>query len=288
MLEKIPYQPAKGPSHPEAAPFIPTFLYRESADPPQVVISDDFYGARRKLRIGILGAGISGLEFLHNLFEAIPTESVEVVVYDKNEDVGGVWCSSHYPGARVDLPGPAYQFTWRYQVWTEHYPAASERKKYMSDVARENNFYQYIKLRHEVVGASWTDEDAKWTLEIRDLASGATFEDKIDLFLDFNGPVSDGQINVDGIGNFKGPIVHPEHWDDSIDLKGKRVALIGYGSSGVQMAPYLIKEVDKMYHWHRNKFFMSPPMNLELAGENGSNFACKCCVRNDLSSKNSL
>jgi cation diffusion facilitator CzcD-associated flavoprotein CzcO len=87
------------------------------------------------------------------------------------------------------LPGPAYQFTWRYQVWNEHYPAASEIKKYMSDVARENNFYQYIKLRHEVVGASWTDEDAKWTLEIRDLASGATFEDKIDLFLDFNGPV---------------------------------------------------------------------------------------------------
>jgi hypothetical protein len=91
MLEKIPYNPPEGPSHPEAVHFIPKFLYRDSSeDPPKVKISDEFYGTRRKLRIGVLGAGISGLDFLHHLFEAVPAESVEVVVYDKNEDVGGV------------------------------------------------------------------------------------------------------------------------------------------------------------------------------------------------------
>jgi cation diffusion facilitator CzcD-associated flavoprotein CzcO len=99
------------------------------------------------------------------------------------------WCSSRYPGARCDLPGPTYQFTWRYHVWNEHYPAAGEIQKYLSDVARENDFYKYIKFRHEIVGASWVDADAKWTLNIRDMEASATFEHKVDMFLEFNGPV---------------------------------------------------------------------------------------------------
>ncbi|KAF1821490.1 uncharacterized protein K489DRAFT_381486 [Dissoconium aciculare CBS 342.82] len=92
MLEKIPYHPAAAPSHPKAAEWTPKFLYRDPADPPKVTIRDDFYGTRRKLRIGVLGAGISGIDFLHHLTENIPAESYEVVVYDKNEDVGGVVC----------------------------------------------------------------------------------------------------------------------------------------------------------------------------------------------------
>jgi hypothetical protein len=56
-------------------------------------------------------------------------------------------------------------------------------------VTRENDFYKYIKFKHEVIGASWTDEEAKWTLSILDHASGETIQDKVDLFLEFNGPV---------------------------------------------------------------------------------------------------
>ncbi|KAF1821489.1 cyclohexanone monooxygenase, partial [Dissoconium aciculare CBS 342.82] len=183
------------------------------------------------------------------------------------------WQSNRYPGCRCDLPGPTYQFTWRYNVWSEFYPAAAEIQKYLSDVARENDFYKYIKFKHEVIGASWTDEEVKWTLSILDHASGETIQDKVDLFLEFNGPVSDPRINVAGIENFKGPILHPGEWDAGSDLKGKRVALIGYGSTGVQIAPYLLKDAAKLYTWHRNKNYIGPPHSASLAGENGVNFA---------------
>lgn len=89
MLEKVPYQPKHEPSNEAARQYMPKFLYR-NPDSQDVTIKEEFYGARRKLRIGILGAGISTLNFLHYLQEKIPAETVEVVVYEQNHDVGGV------------------------------------------------------------------------------------------------------------------------------------------------------------------------------------------------------
>lgn len=89
-LRKTEFQPKTPPSNPKAARFVPSFIYCDPKNPNPVDIREDFYGSRRKLRIGVLGAGISLLNFLHHLFELVPDESVDVVVYDKNEDVGGV------------------------------------------------------------------------------------------------------------------------------------------------------------------------------------------------------
>lgn len=90
MLEKLPYRPVKPPVNEEANLWIPKFLHRDTSNPPNITISDDFYGTRRKLRLGILGAGLTCMNFLHFLQESIPAESVEIVVYEKNGDVGGV------------------------------------------------------------------------------------------------------------------------------------------------------------------------------------------------------
>lgn len=89
-LQKTAFHPRTPPSNPKAAHFVPKFIYCDPKNPNPVNIKEDFYGSRRKLRIGVLGAGISLLNFLHHLFELVPEDSVEIVVYDKNEDVGGV------------------------------------------------------------------------------------------------------------------------------------------------------------------------------------------------------
>lgn len=91
-LQKTDFQPKTPPATPKAAQLVPKFIYCDPKNPNSVDIREDFYGSRRMLRIGVLGAGISLLNFLHYLFELVPEESVEVVVYDKNEDVGGVVC----------------------------------------------------------------------------------------------------------------------------------------------------------------------------------------------------
>lgn len=91
---RTPYTPTTPLAHPAAADFVPKFLYAGLPDAqgrPDVRIRDDFYGTQRPMRIGVLGAGISGMQFLRAVRTA-PLRDVEVVVYERNEDVGGVVC----------------------------------------------------------------------------------------------------------------------------------------------------------------------------------------------------
>lgn len=91
MLQKKSFTPRHPPTNPAAGAFVPKFIYRDPFNPDEEIeIKEEFYGSRKKLRIGILGASISTLNFLHFLQEKIPAESVEVVVWEKNSDVGGV------------------------------------------------------------------------------------------------------------------------------------------------------------------------------------------------------
>ncbi|TKA82739.1 hypothetical protein B0A55_01085 [Friedmanniomyces simplex] len=261
-------------AHPAAADFIPRYLHQGLPDPsgrPDVRIRDDFYGTRRKLRVGVLGAGISGLNFLHYAEEHL--KDVEIVVYERNEDVGGVWLTSKYPGCRCDIPSIVYQFSWRTNIWSEMYAPAAENLAYLQTVAKENDFYKYIKFRHEISKASWSDEESMWALSVTDLASGATFEDKAHVFLEFNGPVSNPRLTpIAGINEFKGEVVHPAQWSERATVDNKRVALIGYGCSGVQIGPNIVDRVAKLYTWFRNKTYILPPPNQAFSAKGGANF----------------
>ncbi|KAK0247243.1 hypothetical protein B0A54_11929 [Friedmanniomyces endolithicus] len=261
-------------AHPAAAAFIPRYLHQgqpDSSGRPDVRIRDDFYGTRRKLRIGVLGAGISGLNFLHYAEQHL--RDVEIVVYERNEDVGGVWLTSKYPGVRCDIPSIVYQFSWRTNVWSEMYAPAAENLAYLQTVAKENDFYRYIKFKHEISRAAWSDEDAMWALSVKDLTTGDSFEDKVHLFLEFNGPVSNPRLTpIAGINDFKGEVVHPAYWSDQTSVDNKRVALIGYGCSGVQIGPNIVERVTKLYTWFRNKTYILPPPNQAFSAKGGANF----------------
>lgn len=128
------------------------------------------------------------------------------------------------------------------------YAPAAENLAYLQTVAKENDFYRYIKFKHEITGASWSDDDSMWALSVKDLVSGETFEDKVNVFLEFNGPVryhisitnvshvgthisrSNPRLTpIAGIKEFKGEVVHPAYWSKDTTVDNKRVALIGYG-----------------------------------------------------------
>ena len=273
-MTRIQYAPKEKVSHPAAADYIPQYLHPGFSDQSgkhDVQIRDDFYGTRRKLRIGVLGAGITCINFLH--FAEQQLKDVELVVYERNEEVGGVWLTSKYPGCRCDIPSIVYQFSWRTHIWSEMYAPAAENLEYLKTVAKENNFYRYMKLRHEILQTSWSDDDSKWTLRVRDLASGAEFDDRVDIFLEFNGPVSNPRNTLsNGIENFKGEVVHPAYWSDETSVDGKHVALVGYGCSGVQIGPNIIDRVAKLYTWYRNKTYILPPPNQAFSAKDGANF----------------
>jgi cation diffusion facilitator CzcD-associated flavoprotein CzcO len=279
--DREPYQPNPN-LHPAAHEYIPKYLFKGFQDPSglsDVKIRDSFYGERRKLRIALLGAGISAMNFLHFLFEHLKKqaggmESVEVVVYERNCDVGGVWLTSKYPGCRCDIPSILYQFSWRKRIWSEMYAPAAENLEYLRETAREEGFYDFIKLKHEILQAEWTDEEAKWTLNVRNIENGSIFEDKVDIFCELNGPVSNPRLSdLPGLQEFKGTVVHPANWPQDLDLRDRKVALVGYGCSGVQIAPSIIDDVSKLYTWYRNPtYILPPPYQGTFSGPKGANF----------------
>ena len=89
-LERVPYTPPHPLSHPSAASFLPEYIYQDPSEANPIRIRDDFCGTRRKLRIGVLGAGITSLCFLHAVEKNLPADSIEIVVFAKEDDVGGV------------------------------------------------------------------------------------------------------------------------------------------------------------------------------------------------------
>ncbi|KAK5124271.1 hypothetical protein LTR85_001974 [Meristemomyces frigidus] len=273
-MGRVEYEPKVPLAHPAAADYLPRYLHDgipDSQGRPDIKIRDDFYGTRRKLRIGVLGAGISCLNFLHFAEERL--RDIEIVVYERNEDVGGVWLTSKYPGCRCDIPSIVYQFSWRTNIWSEMYAPAAENLAYLQTVAREKDFYKYMNFKHEIEQAAWSDDEAMWTLNVKDLASGRTFEDKFHIFLEFNGPVSNPRLTpLAGIQDFKGEVMHPAYWSKDTSVDGKRVALIGYGCSGVQIGPNIVDRVAKLYTWFRNKTYILPPPNQGFSAAGGANF----------------
>lgn len=90
MLERVAYHPSKAPSNEAAKAYMPTFLYHDPENPSRTEIRDEFFGSRKKLRLGILGAGITCVNFLHFLEAKTTLEALEIVVYERESDVGGV------------------------------------------------------------------------------------------------------------------------------------------------------------------------------------------------------
>lgn len=166
-----------------------------------------------------------------------------------------------------------YQYPWRTNIWSQFHSPQPEIRDYLQTVARENDWYKFINSRHEIFGGEWRDEEAKWTLKIRDLAGGKEFEQKFDLFVELNGAVSSPQVTLPGLENYQGLVVHPGNWPKDLDLTNKRVALFGYGCTGVQLAPNVLPSVSELYTWFRSKAYMVPSPNPDfLYDASGTNF----------------
>lgn len=151
--------------------------------PDDVNILEQLYGTRKKLRVAMLGAGMSGLNFFKVAEEKL--KNVEIVCYEKNADVGGTWYENRYPGCACDIPSVVYQFPWRPAPWSKYYSHSPEIWEYIKMVERENKFIEkYVKLRHQVMQLSWDEETAQWEITLKNLETGREFKDHADYVID--------------------------------------------------------------------------------------------------------
>ncbi|CAK7263061.1 hypothetical protein SEPCBS119000_000291 [Sporothrix epigloea] len=226
-------------------------------------------GVARHVRIVGIGAGASGINMVRTLRTQLQ-DSFELVVYEKNSDVGGTWHENRYPGCRCDIPSHNYQFTWRPKYdWSNFFSPAEEINAYLGQICDEEGMRDgVIKTDHEVLGAHWNEEQGRWLLTVSNLQTGAHFSDSADFLVDASGILNNWKWpDLPGLHDFEGDLVHSARWPEAADfsLKDKAVAVIGNGSSGVQIVPAIYPQVKKLVHVVRTPTWVLPSRTQILA-----------------------
>jgi 4-hydroxyacetophenone monooxygenase len=217
-------------------------------------------GAHRDFRVAVIGAGESGLLLTHRLRQA----GVDVIVLEKNPDIGGTWYENTYPGCRVDLTSHSYEYSSYPGCWDDYHSKQSDVLKYLKAFARQHNLYEDIEFDTEVISSRWDSARAKWVLTVR---SG---EDIGEVVADVQ-VAAVGQLNrphipeIEGIETFTGTALHTARWDPSLDLTGKRVGVIGSGATAVQLIPEIARSAAQVSVFARTMPWLLPTPNLRKA-----------------------
>jgi cation diffusion facilitator CzcD-associated flavoprotein CzcO len=226
---------------------------------------------KRPLRAIIMGAGISGLISCIRFRQKI--ENITVQCYEKNADIGGTWFENRYPGIACDIPAHSYQLTFEpNKLWSRVYAPGPEIEKYWQFVAQKYDLYKYIKLRHKIVEVKWDDDSGKWKVKVENLETGEIITDEADFLISCVGFLNNWKWpDIPDREKFKGYMAHTANWKDGFDFKGKKVALIGSGSSAIQVLPSLQPIVGQIDNYVRGSTWISLPFAGEFAKKRNPN-----------------
>jgi cation diffusion facilitator CzcD-associated flavoprotein CzcO len=219
-------------------------------------------GAQRYDAI-IVGAGFSGLYQLHQLRDTL---GLSVLVLEAGDGVGGTWYWNRYPGARCDSESYYYSYSFSAELeqawqWTERYPEHSEIRRYLNHVADRFDLRPDIRLGAKVRAAKFNDATNRWTITTD---SGEALE--TEFFITAVGCLSAANIpKIKGLETFAGQWFHTGRWPhEPVDFAGKRVGLIGTGSTGIQAAPVLAEQAQHLTVFQRTANYSVPARNGRL------------------------
>lgn len=208
-------------------------------------------------QVAVIGAGLSGITAGILLPAKVP--GIQLQIFDKNADVGGTWVENIYPGVRCDIPANVYQSTFSPKTdWSEEYAQGAEIREYWQSVARKYGVHKYLRLRSNVIGAVWDEEKSVWGVSIEDLSTGESRTEEFDVLITAIGRFNAWKIpDYPGIKDYEGHLRHSSAWDPDFDPKGKTVAVIGNGASGIQVVPNLAPLVKRLDHYARSKTWIA-------------------------------
>jgi 4-hydroxyacetophenone monooxygenase len=214
--------------------------------------------ARTDQHVIVIGCGESGLLAGIRLKEA----GIPFTIMEKNAGVGGTWYQNTYPGARVDVGNHFYCYSFEpSDHWTQFFAEAPELQAYFQGVLDRHDIGPHVHWETEVTGARWDETTATWTVATRGRdgpQSSLTARAIISAVGQLNRP---HVPTIPGQHDFAGPAFHSAEWDHSVDLRGLRVALIGAGASGFQIAPAIAADVAHLTVFQRTAQWMFPNPN---------------------------
>lgn len=207
-----------------------------------------------ELPVVVIGCGESGVLAGIRLTQA----GIPFTIIEKNAGAGGTWWENDYPGARVDVANHFYCYSFEpNNSWGHYFAEQPELRAYFAGLVTKHGLDKHIRWGTEVTDAAWDEDSGTWTLTVCGDGSTSTLAARAVI-------TAVGQLNrpqlpdLDGADSFAGPAFHSAAWDHSVDLAGKRVALIGAGASGFQIAPAIAEKVAHLTVFQRTAQWMFP------------------------------
>jgi cation diffusion facilitator CzcD-associated flavoprotein CzcO len=207
----------------------------------------------RRVRVAIIGAGFGGIAAAVNLRKRT---TAEFVIFEQAPSVGGTWWHNRYPGCEVDVHSHAYSFSFMRYDWAGTHATQAELLQYARDVVDRFGLRQHLRLGTAVTSVRWLDEQARYELRT---AAGNT--ERFDAVISAVGLLSVPRIpDWPGLETFAGPTFHTAHWQPDIDLTGKRVAVVGTGSTAAQVVPAVAAQAARLYVFQREPGWVEPKL----------------------------
>ncbi len=211
----------------------------------------------------IIGAGLSGIDAGYHLQKQSPKKTY--VILENRDRIGGTWDLFRYPGIRSD--SDMLTMGYSFKPWTHESTISpgDAIRDYVTETARENGIDKHIRFRHRVVSAAWDSSTARWAIEAKRRDAGGK-EDTVKLTANFlfscagyykyaNGYTPEFK----GRDDFKGQVIHPQHWPENLNYAGKRIIVIGSGATAVTLVPNLAKTAHVTMLQRSPTYYVSRP-----------------------------
>lgn len=210
---------------------------------------------RKKVDVAIVGAGFAGLGVGIELKNA---GIDNFIIFEGEDGVGGSWRTNTYPGCACDVPSHLYSYSFEPNPnWPEAFSKQADIRQYIEHCAEKYQLYPYIKFSTRVIDASFDEHLGAWLISTDD---GSVTEARV--FVPATGALSHPAYpDIKGMSTFKGKAIHAARWDSNLDLKGKRVGVIGSGASAIQVVPNIADEVADLKVFQRTPSWVLPKHN---------------------------
>ena len=220
----------------------------------------------RQPSITIIGAGFGGLSTAIELKQA---GYRDITVLEKADGVGGVWRENTYPNAACDVPSSLYSWSFAPNPdWPHRYSRQDEILAYIERTARERGLLDLVRTGVEVTSATYDKTGGGWHLET---SAGEHID--TDILVTAVGQLSRPSIpELPGLGTFEGPAFHSAEWDHSVDLRGKRIAVLGTGASAIQFVPGIQPDAGHVTVFQRSAPYVAAKPDREYTRTHGRLF----------------
>ncbi|HEX4446851.1 MAG TPA: NAD(P)/FAD-dependent oxidoreductase [Polyangiaceae bacterium] len=211
-----------------------------------------------RAQVAIIGSGFSGLGAAIRLKQE---GFDDFVVLERASEVGGTWRDNTYPGCACDVPSHLYSFSFAPNPgWSRAFSPQPEIFSYLRACADRYGIVPHIRFDHAVKNAIWDEDARKWRIE----TSRGAFV--VDVMIGAAGALSEPATpKLRGLEQFQGPAFHSARWDHSVDLTGKRVAVIGTGASAIQFVPEIQPKVAELQLFQRTAPWVLPRKNRDIS-----------------------